>query len=253
MTDYEPRIVGFMCNWCCYAGADLAGVSRFQFPTNVRVIRVMCSGRVDPALIMNAFVEGVDGVFVGGCHPGDCHYISGNYHAEKKMNTTKKLLKVAGIEPERLRLEWVSAGEGMRYSQVITDFINELKALGQSPVSQSETIKERLIAAKNESLDFRFRFLMSKELGLVEDHNVYGEQLSQEDFDKEMDQVIHSEFVRNLILCNIENESLTAKEISEKIGVDSTEIVKHLVQMKRKQSVFSIETEEALRYQKAVQ
>ena len=103
--DFEPLILGFACNWCTYAGADLAGVSRFQYPPNIRTIRVMCSGRVDPTFILKAFAMGVDGVFVGGCHPGDCHYIEGNYKTRRRIELTKKLLYDLGIEPERLRLE----------------------------------------------------------------------------------------------------------------------------------------------------
>ena len=102
---YEPRIVGFLCNWCCYAGADLAGVSRFQYPPSIRIIRVMCSGRVDPVIILDAFLYGADGVFVGGCHPGDCHYLQGNYYAEKKIEMAKRLLKEAGVSPEAVKAE----------------------------------------------------------------------------------------------------------------------------------------------------
>ncbi|MDY6964622.1 MAG: hydrogenase iron-sulfur subunit [Halobacteriota archaeon] len=254
MSDFEPKVVGFMCNWCCYAGADLAGVSRFQYPPSIRVIRVMCSGRVDPSTIIGAFVQGADGVFVGGCHPGDCHYISGNYYTEKKMKATKKLLEVAGMEPERLRLEWVSAGEGKRFSQVIKDFTEELEALGESPVTKGdEKMKARLIAVQNESLDFRLRFLIGKEVELVGKKNVYGETILQEDFDRLMDDIIKSEYIRNLILYNIEEDPLSAKEVSERIDVDSIEVVRHLVQMKRKQQVSTIEDDEALKYVKAVQ
>ncbi|MFX1293293.1 MAG: hydrogenase iron-sulfur subunit [Promethearchaeota archaeon] len=128
----EPRIVAFLCNWCCYAGADNAGVSRFQYPSNIRVIRLMCSGRVDPLLILEAFAQGADGVFIGGCHIGDCHYISGNEKAYRRVIETKKMLEVVGINPSRLRLEWVSASEGKIFQRVITEFVQELKELGPS-------------------------------------------------------------------------------------------------------------------------
>ncbi len=126
----EVKLIGFMCNWCCYAGADLAGVSRFQYPPNIRIIRVMCSGRVDPELILDTFLYGADGVFIGGCHLGDCHYLEGNYYAEKKVEMAKRLLKAAGVEPERLRLEWISASEGERFAEVIREFTEEIKELG---------------------------------------------------------------------------------------------------------------------------
>lgn len=127
---FEPLILGFACNWCTYAGADLAGTSRIQYPPNIKVIRVMCSGRVDPTFILKAFVKGVDGVFIGGCHPGDCHYLEGNFKAARRIELTKKLLHDFGIEPERLRLEWISASEGARFAQVVADFTNTIKELG---------------------------------------------------------------------------------------------------------------------------
>jgi F420-non-reducing hydrogenase iron-sulfur subunit len=133
MGDFEPVIVGFCCNWCSYAGADLAGISRIQYPPNLRMIRVMCSGAVDPALIMEALRRGADGVFIGGCHPGDCHYMAGNYKTLRKITLLKSLLPQLGIESQRVRLEWVSAAEGQRFAQVVTDFIGEVKKLGPNP------------------------------------------------------------------------------------------------------------------------
>ncbi|MFC1956691.1 hydrogenase iron-sulfur subunit [Chloroflexota bacterium] len=129
-SSFEPVILGFACNWCSYAGADLAGTSRIQYTPNIRIIRVMCSGRVDPTFILKAFAMGVDGVFIGGCHPGDCHYIEGNHKARRMVELTKKLLQALGIEPARLRLEWISASEGARFARVITDFTKTIKELG---------------------------------------------------------------------------------------------------------------------------
>jgi F420-non-reducing hydrogenase iron-sulfur subunit len=131
---WSPRIVGFACNWCTYAGADLAGTSRMKYPANIRIIRLMCTGRMDPTFILKAFLRGVDGVLVGGCHPGDCHYTSGNYKAQRRIVLTKKLLQQLGIEPERLRLEWISASEGARFAQIVTDFTETIKALGHNPL-----------------------------------------------------------------------------------------------------------------------
>ena len=141
MSEYEPKLVGFLCNWCSYAGADLAGVSRFQYPTNLRVIRVMCSGRVHPAHILEAFKDGADGVLVAGCHiPTDCHYISGNFKAQRRVAIVKKLMEQLGIEPERLRLEWISAAEGDKFAKTIREMTEDLKKLGPSPVV--EALKE---------------------------------------------------------------------------------------------------------------
>jgi F420-non-reducing hydrogenase iron-sulfur subunit len=135
--EYEPKLVGFLCNWCSYAGADLAGVSRFQYPTNLRVIRVMCSGRVHPAHILEAFKDGADGVLVAGCHiPTDCHYISGNFKAQRRVAMVKKLMEQLGIEPERLRLEWISAAEGDKFAKTIREMTEDLKKLGPSPVAK---------------------------------------------------------------------------------------------------------------------
>ena len=130
----ELKIVAFLCNWCSYAGADLAGTSRISYPPNIRAIRVMCSGRVDPAFVIRAFETGADGVLVGGCHPGDCHYVSGNLKAEKRMETTKKLLKLLGLKSERLRLEWISTSEGGKFADVVKDFTEELRKIGPNPL-----------------------------------------------------------------------------------------------------------------------
>jgi len=136
MDEFEPKIIGFCCNWCAYAGADLAGISRIQYPPNLRMIRVMCSGTIDPLYILEAFQKGADGVFIGGCHPGDCHYQSGNYKARRKVILVKRLLSQLGVSPQRVRLEWVSAAEGQAFAQVVTDFIREVKQLGPSPLNQ---------------------------------------------------------------------------------------------------------------------
>ena len=130
VTAYQPRIVGFLCNWCSYAGADLAGTSRVTYPGNIRIIRVPCSARVDPLFIVKAFQAGADGVLVAGCHPGDCHYSEGNYHTRRRLALLRPFLDYVGVEKERLRLEWVSASEGRRWSQVVTDFTRQLSEMG---------------------------------------------------------------------------------------------------------------------------
>ncbi len=138
--EFEPRIIGFLCNWCSYAGADLAGVSRIQYPPNIRIIRVMCSGRIDPAFVLEAFKDGADGVLVAGCHPpSDCHYISGNFKALRRITLLRKALKEFGIEPERLRLEWISASEGDKFAEVVRDMVEEIRNLGPNPVKIVET------------------------------------------------------------------------------------------------------------------
>ncbi len=132
MTDktWEPRIVAFFCNWCTYTASDLAGVSRMKYAANTRTIRVMCSGRVDPQFIIDAFAKGADGVLIGGCHPGDCHYGEGNYKMLRRFRLLQRMLVDMGIEPERLRLEWISAAEGDKVKSVINEMVEKVKALG---------------------------------------------------------------------------------------------------------------------------
>jgi len=128
--EFEPKIVAFLCKWCSSAGSDLAGVSRMQYPSNVVPITVMCSGSVSPLYILNAFNKGADGVLVSGCHPGDCHYIKGNYYARRRIALVKELLEYSGLEPERFQMSWVSAAEGTKYTEIIKDFVKILKPLG---------------------------------------------------------------------------------------------------------------------------
>ncbi len=130
---WVPNILAFACNWCSYAGADLAGVSRLQYPPTVKILRVMCSSRVEPSFILKALKDGADGVLIAGCHIGDCHYIDGNKNVEVRINNTKKALAKLGLD-KRLRLEWISASEGLRFSEVIKEFTEEIKKLGQNPV-----------------------------------------------------------------------------------------------------------------------
>jgi F420-non-reducing hydrogenase iron-sulfur subunit len=127
---FEPRIIGFLCNWCSYTGADLAGTARLKYPPNMMSIRVMCSGRVDPGFILDAFKNGADGVLVMGCHPGDCHYIEGNYKCLRRIPLTHKILDGFGIDQKRLRLEWVSASEGGRFQEVVSEFTAQIRELG---------------------------------------------------------------------------------------------------------------------------
>jgi len=133
--EFEPNILGFLCNWCSYAGADLAGTSRMKYPTNLKSIRVMCSGRVDPAFVLEALRKGVDGVLIAGCHPGDCHYQSGNYKTNRRVKLLKKLLEELGIDPKRVRFEYVSASEGQKFATVVTEFVGEIKKLGPNPIN----------------------------------------------------------------------------------------------------------------------
>jgi len=131
--EFEPLILAFCCNWCSYAGADLAGTARIPYPPNVRIIRVMCSGMVHPALVMDALMKGVDGVLIACCHPGDCHYVDGNLKTERRVEALTIMMGDMGIEPERLRLEWVSSGEGEKFARVIQEMTKQIRELGPNP------------------------------------------------------------------------------------------------------------------------
>ncbi len=141
MDHFEPKIVGFLCNWCSYTGADLAGTSRMKYSANIQIIRIMCSGRIDPTFVLKAFREGADGVLMCGCHPGDCHYKVGNYKALRRYLFLQKYLKEIGIDPRRLRLEWISASEGKQFADLTTEFTQEILALGPC---QIKTVMETL-------------------------------------------------------------------------------------------------------------
>jgi F420-non-reducing hydrogenase iron-sulfur subunit len=233
---YEPKIIGFLCNWCSYAAADLAGTSRIQYPSNLRSIRVMCSGRIDPEFVLRAFLNGADGVLVAGCHPGDCHYITGNLEAEKKIKMTKRLLQEADFEPDRLRLEWCSSAEGGKFAQVVSDFVDQLKELGPPTFDE-----RKLKAAFDTSLNIRLRSWVGKERKLTEEGNVYGELVDQTEFDNLMEEAIRKEYEESMILLSIEDESLSAKQIAENVGLRPSDVVQHLIKLKKKQAVYMVE------------
>lgn len=233
-TDFEPRILAFLCNWCSYAGADLAGISRFQYPTNVMNIRTMCSGRVDPVFIITAFLAGLDGILVLGCHFGDCHYRTGNYYAEKKLKMTKRLLDVAGIHPERLRLDWVSAAEGQRFADIVTSFINEVKSIGPLKANGTdESLRQRLQAVRATLQTEKVRWLVGNEIGLVEKGNVFGEKISPDRFESLLDTTVHDEYIKNWIAILLQQQAMSVGEIAQATGLDPKLISSYLVDLEQ--------------------
>ncbi|MFW9940163.1 MAG: hydrogenase iron-sulfur subunit [Candidatus Thorarchaeota archaeon] len=231
---FEPKILGFLCNWCSYAGADLAGVSRIQYPTNVRIIRVMCSGRVDPVFIVEAFLNGIDGVLVLGCHLGDCHYITGNYEAELKMKMLNKALSMINFS-ERLRLDWVSAAEGARFAQIVSDFTEHISKLGPTPVKNKKIKKEiigNLNAIKFTLCDTRLRALVARQRELTTDGNVYGEIISNEEFENILDNAIENEIIRHKILEKIRSEGKSVPDIAKEIDVQPHKVLQHIVTLR---------------------
>ncbi|OQY22369.1 MAG: methyl-viologen-reducing hydrogenase subunit delta [Anaerolineaceae bacterium 4572_32.1] len=136
MADFEPRIIAFLCNWCTYTGADLAGTSRLQYPPNIRVIRLMCSGALDPVYVAKALLEGADGVLIGGCHPGDCHYQSGNYKARRRVAIMNEILEQMGLEKDRVWLRWISASEGQYFADTVTEMVEAIREMGPNPAKE---------------------------------------------------------------------------------------------------------------------
>ncbi len=144
---FEPKIVGFLCNWCSYTGADLAGTARIKYAPNIRSVRVMCSGRIEPTFIIKALFEGADGVLIAGCHPGDCHYQEGNYKALRRHRLLQRILPEYGVDPERVRLEWVAASEGERFATIVNEFTEQIRELGPLGVKESlaEAMKDDIV------------------------------------------------------------------------------------------------------------
>ena len=224
---FEPRILSFLCNWCAYAGADLAGISRFQYPPNTRVIRVMCSGRIDPAFIPRALLAGFDGVMILGCHPGDCHYLSGNLQAERKMTFLRKLLASEGIGEGRLILDWVSAGEGQRFAELVGSFTEQIRTLG--PLSLTEEREGTLKAIQTSLEGEKIRWMAGKAAELMEKENVYGERSDPERVKEVLETTVRDELRKNRILRILDAGPLTAKEISGRLGIPLKETLPHLV------------------------
>jgi coenzyme F420-reducing hydrogenase delta subunit len=240
MNEFEPKIIGFLCNWCSYAGADLAGVSRIQYPPNIRIIRVMCSGRVDPVIVLEMFENGADGVIVTGCHPGDCHYIEGNMHEERKIKMLKMLLKLTGLGTDRLRLEWVSAAEGQRFAQVVTEFTEQIKKLGPSPISGEkldETILLNVLSAKEAASSSRLRVLVGRELELVEKGNAYEEKIPQEEFDSLLREAVGTEFIEHKIRLLTRDKPSSVRELAETVKMEPSAVLDCIVDMRRRRMI----------------
>lgn len=234
---FRPKIIGFICNWSLPTEVDIASTSRIHGYPKIHIVRVMCVGRIDPVIVLETFAKGADGVLVIGCHPPDCHYIEGNLQAERKIKMLKKLISRTGLEPERLRLDWAYASEIERFAKVIDDFRNQVTALGQSPLAGEKTDTNILLnikAAKAAAEDFRLRVLVGREKELIEDENVYGEEVSQEEFDEIMDEAVEAEYVRNRIYLMVKDENLSVKELSKRLDLDPRTVLRHVVVMRRR-------------------
>lgn len=220
-VDFEPLILAFCCNWRSYVGADLCGTSRTQYPPNVRIIRVMCTGRIDPVFVLSAFKDGADGVIIAGCHPGDCHYARGNFRIQKRVDYLKTALKILGVEPDRLRLEWISASEGEKFAYIIKDVTKKIKELGPSQLKKDiRRIQASIDAFKTE----RLRWI----LGLF----VLGPGINEEKYRSILEGVMKDEIERRLIVNEFRNRGpLTIKELSEATGIERGEILQQLISL----------------------
>jgi len=200
----------------------------------------MCSGRIDPIILLEVLMKGADGVLILGCHPGDCHYVEGNLYEERKIRMLKKLIALTGMEPERLRLEWVSASEGQRFAQIVTEFTEQIRKLGPSPLSgrtPNQKILDNLQAAKSVASDFRLRVLVGKERELTEKSNVYEEKISQEEFDSLLDEIVEAEFLRHKIHLLTKNEPLSVKALAQAVEMKPADVLKQVVDMRRRNMI----------------
>jgi len=229
--EFKPRMLGIICNWCCYGGADLAGVSRFQYPPFIRLVRVMCSARVDLTHIFRAFSKGLDAVFVGGCHLNDCHYVTnGNYDALGTVHLCKKLLKHIGVNPERLRLEWVSAGEGIRFANIMNEYGAQIQKLG--PLGKDEGMDRKELKFQ---LDAAARLVPYIKLAQMERLRVplrteaaYHAFFSSEEFDRLFDELILDKLALSQIMSLLGEKPRSTQEIAETLRLSSSAVSHHM-------------------------
>jgi F420-non-reducing hydrogenase iron-sulfur subunit len=223
--EFEPVIVAYCCNWCSYAGADLAGTSRFEYPTNLRIIRVMCTGRMDPTLVLEALRMGADGVLIAGCHPGDCHYQKGNFMMEKRFDYLKSAVKNIGIESERVRLEWISASEGGKWAALAREMTEDIKRLGPSPFRLAYDAK------KTEATIEAFK---SQRLRWVVGRSQIKVEIEEDKYRRTVDSIMQVETERHMITCALKEKGpLTAEELARLTGLQPNKIVQHLIALRR--------------------
>lgn len=230
-SNFVPKVIGLICNWCCYGGADLCGVSRFQYPPYIRLIRVMCSGRVDLKNVMEAFANGADGVFIGGCHLDDCHYIThGNYDAYAMVHIAHKLMEQAGVNPRRLRLDWVSAGEGIRFANIMNEYGKQMKEMGPLGVSEGvdlDQLRARLEAVA--ALTPYIRLVERERMRVtVKTEEAYEKFYNSDEFDRLFDELILSQVVMGQITGLLRDSPRSTAQISEKLGLTPSEVARHM-------------------------
>jgi len=232
---FDPTILAFLCNWCGYAGADLAGVSRIQYAPNVRTIRVMCSGRVDARFIFEAFLNGIDGVLVVGCHLEDCHYISGNHEALKMMRVTRKALECAEVDSKRLQFEFVSAAEGAKFANVVNGFVEALKKIGPLEIAAGGQLALNLKAARKAFEKEGLKWILGKLEEFVERGNNYGEVFTQHEIESLLENAVRESIKQNEILVTLESEGpLSVKDMAQRIMTPPSDILRYIFLLKKK-------------------
>jgi F420-non-reducing hydrogenase iron-sulfur subunit len=217
---FEPMIVAFCCNWCSYAGADLAGTSRFEYPPNIRIIRVMCTGRIDSTFVFETLRMGADGVLIAGCHPGDCHYQKGNFMMEKRFSYIKKAADGMGIEAERIRLEWISASEGGKFTALVREMTEQIEQLGPSPMIQKANATIDAFRSQ------RLRWVMGRSQIKVDIEEVKYRQT--------VDLIMHDEIERHAITRALKEKGpLTVQELAELSDLQPSRIVQHIIALRK--------------------
>ncbi|MGB9853392.1 MAG: hydrogenase iron-sulfur subunit [Candidatus Bathyarchaeales archaeon] len=230
MESNPPKIVCFTCNWAFCE-------EEIRVPYNINVVRVMCVGRIDPALVLETFAKGADGVMLAGCKPPDCHFVDGNLHAERAVKILKKLMVLAGLEAERVKLVWASPLEEKNLGDYAKEFSEEIWKLGSSPLKNNmlaPTIMANIDAAKNAASDFRLRVLLGREEELTEFLNAYGEKISKEEFGALLDEIVKAEFIRYKIHYLTKAKPLSVKELAEALGIKPSAVFRHITNMRRK-------------------
>lgn len=228
--NFEPKILTFLCNWCSYAGADLAGVSRFQYPPTIRVIRTMCSGRVDPVFIFEGLKGGFDAVFVFGCHIGDCHYLDGNLYTVKRMELVRDLLEFSGIGSDRAQLRWVSAAEGQQFAQFVTELSEQTRNLGPFDANKYAL---PLAALEGAFQSARLRWLLGMNRQLTEKGNVYGETINLDQYQKITRTAAREEYQKALILECLDQGPRSVREIASQSDLGIYEVSQLLSEVER--------------------
>lgn len=216
ITIFEPKILAFLCNWCSYAGADLAGVSRLQYPSNIRVIRTMCSGRVDPVHVLEGLRSGFDSVFVFGCHIGDCHYLEGNLHTAKRMQLVSQLLDISGVGKDRLQLRWVSAAEGQLFAEYVTELTELTRELGPLRPSQ---FRLPLAAVERALQSPQLRWLLGIDRQLTERENVYQQRLDPVAFQDLLRRCAEQEYQKALLVETLREGPKTVRQMAAATGL----------------------------------